>query len=563
MKKCYLLILPLLFSACVDTPEPVSLVNKFKAYDPIQNSCIKLSKDETLNKDGNLVFEKINNECKKFIEVLEGTNLSYKKKELNKNNAAYYSAKEKYKKENNRLKKQHRHLNLILKNKGLDAIEEDNLDTFTKVVNFSAHPMNISYYSYMQRHTDLFKGNKKLIKFEKKYGKKQYESGYSLVNRGKYTQGLADLLVAAKMKNIPAAKLCGDIFRDLYPSKAGLCYSLAVQAGDKSSIYALARYYEDEENLSEAQTWYMKSAKLGNFISQYKLYKLDKDKAAQEKWLKKSADGGYDKAQYEYGLLLSKNKKTQDAKKYLQKAADQGLLAANYPLGKLYFKDKQYKQAYTLLSHGDVNADSMYKLAYLKEHGKGTDKNYYSATNYYLKAKNLGKSGVQKDLKRIKKIKSRLRSHHAKRQKVQEVANLNKIKENRQRRYEAIKEDKRIRDQWSTKKAQEIQLKADACGLEPDRSNLRNSGERIHLEGKLSHWLGKNAFIVNVNGEEYYVKDADDKARANKGDKVNFVAISTGRREITHGLRRSLFEEADETAIQKAYALNFEGVCPY
>ena len=99
--------------------------------------------------------------------------------------------------------------------------------------------------------------------------------------------------------------------------------------------------------------------------------------------------------------------------------------------------------------------------------------------------------------------------------------------------------------------------------MEPTDSALRSAGKRIHLQGKVVHWLGKNAFVVNVHGQEYYIKDSDDEARVNKGDSVNIFAETTGKREIVRGLKRNIFEEADESAIAKAYALNFNGVCPY
>jgi len=564
MKKYHLLLLPLVFTACVDnTPQPVALVKEFRPYNPVQQSCIALSKDTSMNKDETLVFEKVNTECVKFIEVLEGANLAFRNMKLNKNNASYYPAKEKYKKEKKRLRIEYRYLTLILKDQGLDAIENDNLDVFTKIIGFSSHPMNISYYNYMQKYNDVFKDNKKRLRFQKKYANKKYEQGYVLVNKGKYTEGLSDLLVAAKMKHIKAARLCGDVFTDIYPTKSASCYSYAVQSGDKSSLYHLGQYYEEEGDLPEAYAWYEKSANAGNFIAQFKLYELDKNQNEKQVWLKKAAQSGYDKAQYQYGMYLIKEGKTTEAKKYLQMAVNQKYSEANYPLGKLYFQDKKYKQAYALLNQADENADSMYMLGYMNEYAKGTSKNYYSASMYYQKAKKLGKKGVQKDINRMAMAKKRLKLRQIKQQEVQAKASVEQIRENRLRREEVAREDRRIKGEWMAKKAEANRLKVQACGAEPTDSSLRREGTRIHLEGKLSHWLGKNSFIINVNGQEYYVTDEDDKARVNKGDFVNFVAVSTGKREITHGLKRSIFEEADEAAIEKAYALDFEGVCPY
>jgi len=101
---------------------------------------------------------------------------------VNKNNATFYVAKEKYKNVKTRLKIKHKHLNLILKDNALDAIDEDDLLQFTKIINFSYHPMNLRYYSYMKKNMPHFKDTKKFYYFEKKHALKEYKKGYKLVN---------------------------------------------------------------------------------------------------------------------------------------------------------------------------------------------------------------------------------------------------------------------------------------------------------------------------------------------------------------------------------------------
>jgi tetratricopeptide (TPR) repeat protein len=260
--------------------------------------------------------------------------------------------------------------------------------------------------------------------------------------------------------------------------------------------------------------------------------------------------------------LMEKNKNN-EAIKYLRAAADKGEVEAFYPLGKLYFAKKEYKQAYRMLSQADASADSMYKLGYLKEHGKGTSRSYYSAYDFYKKSAKLGKKSAKNDAYRMAKAKKRLKSKARKKEQYQAVANKEQVQHNRERQRLASLEDQRIRQQRADKTKEANRLKIQACGNEPMDSVLRKSGTRVHLQGKVVHWLGKSAFVVKVHGEEYYIKDSDDEARVNKGDYVNIVAKATGKREIVRGLNRSIFDEADESAIAKAYALNFTGVCPY
>lgn len=561
MKKYYLL-LPLLFGACMDSVEPVALKGKFKYYDPIQHSCIALMQDETTNAQGELVFGKAQQECRVFIEDLSRTNEAYVTMISDKNSAAYYTAKERFRKEKLLLKKQAKYLNLVLKDIALDAIDHDQLAVFSKVAGFAKHPMNYSYYRYMQKHPEQFKTNAKMLDFEKSYASKRYGDGYALANRGKFTKALVDLRVATNMHNAKAAHLCGDIYRFLYPSKSAECYLKAVENGDTSAMLDLAQAYEEEHDLKSSQGWYQKSAQSGNFIAQYHLSQLPGED--KEKWLSASAKSGYDKAQFAYGVYLHDAGKATEAKRNFLAAAKQAYPAAYLPLGKLCFDAKEYKMAFRYLSKVDDDKDALYMLGYMKEKGKGTSKNYYSAYDYYKGALALGKQQARSDLKRVSSVKKRLRKQQIKAQQRSAKADERKIKADRQRRRIAQQEDARIKQQIKQSRAEAVRMRAQACGHEPNASNLRQSGTRIHLDGVISTWLGKDAFIVKAqDGEEYYVSDENDEARLNKGDAINCIAITSGQREQIKGFRRSLFEEADESSMEKAYALEYAGECPY
>ena len=171
----------------------------------------------------------------------------------------------------------------------------------------------------------------------------------------------------------------------------------------------------------------------------------------------------------------------------------------------------------------------------------------------------LQKKNIQKDINRMNRYKKRLRKAQVKKQK----ASYAQINAKARRKAEAQRVDAGIRASWAARMAHEKELKVQACGVEPSSGSLRSCGVRIHLQGKLTQWLRKSSFLVSVSGQEYIIKDEGDKAGLNKGDSVNIVAISTGKRQIGHGLRTSIFEEASEANIEKAYSLSYEDICPY
>ncbi len=564
MNKYFLPLIGLCLSACMDTAKPVSLENELSIYDPIQNSCMDIIKDET---EG---MRKVVQECLDFGQSLQASNEALVLQKQYKNDPRYLRATRQYNGARNKLKVQYAHLNLSLKTQLYKAIDTNDLNLFRKLIDFPSHPMNINYYNYMHENASIFKTNEKYKKFQKKHSDDRYEMGKKLVSQGKLTEGLPLLEQSAKLGHKAAARLCADTYFDISRSKALDCYIQAVKNGDVSSKFEVAKIYENMKEYDKSFFWYAKSAETDNAIAQYKLYSfyktakgVNKDLEKSNKWLKLSADGGYARAQYIYGMLLLKQENENESIKYLSASAKQEYKQAYYPLGKLYFETKSYKKAYKMLSLSTPNADSMYKLGYLKEYGKGTSRSYYKAYDFYTKAHKFGLQHVSKDIKRVAKVIKKIEKQRHETAKFEAIKKEEYKKRKREQKRLAELEDKRLKKKWASVKAQIAESRIRECGYEPNDSNLANRGTKIHLQGAVTQWLGKDAFIVKANGKEYYIKDDNDVAKVSKGDTVNLVASTTGKRKVIRGMRTSLFVVPDESSIAKAYALNFNGMCKH
>ncbi len=562
MKKYFLPLLGLFVSACMDTVKPVGLENELSVYDPIQKSCMDIIKDET---EG---MQNVVQECLDFAQRLQVSNDALVLKKQYKNDPRYLRATHQYNNARKKLDLQYTHLNLIVESQLYKAMDANDLDLFRKLIDFPSHPMNINYYNYMYENASIFKTNEKYKKFQKKHSDDKYEMGEKLVSQGKLDEGLPLLVESARLGHRAAGRLCGDTYYDTSKEKALDCYMLAVKNGDATSTFEIAKIYEDRKEYDKSFLWYTKSAESGNATSQYKLYSLyktgkgvSKDLKKSKKWLKASADTGYAKAQYTYGMLLLKQEDESEAIKYLSASSKQEYKQAYYPLGKLYFDRKSYKKAYKLLLQSEPSADSMYKLGYLKEHGKGTNKSYHKACGFYKKAHKLGLKHVADDIDRVSKVTKKIDRQRREAAQLEAIKKEEYKKRKREQKRLADLEDKRLKKKWASEKAQARESIIRECGYEPNSSNLASRGTKIHLQGTVTQWLGKDAFIVKANGEEYYIEDDNDEARVNQGDRVNLVANATGERKVIRGMRTSLFDIPDESSIAKAYALSFSGIC--
>ena len=562
MKKYYLPLIGLFLSACMDTVKPVSLEKELGVYHPIQKACTNIAADET---EG---MQKIVEECLDITQILTLSNDALILKKQYKNDARYLRATRQYNRARKKLKLQDTHFNLILKSQLYKAIDDDDLNLFRKLIDFPLHKMNINYYNYMHENASIFNTNEKYTMFQKKHSEGKYKRGKKLVSQGKLSEGLPLLVQSAKLGHKLAARLCADTYVDISKEKALECYIQAVKNGDISSQFEIAKIYENMKKYEKSFTWYDKAAQTDNSIAKYKLYSfyktakgINKDIKESNKWLKLSADGGYAKAQYIYGKSLLEQGNEKEAIKYLSASAKQEYKQAYYPLGKLYFEKNSYKNSYKILSLAKPSADSMYKLGYLKEYGKGTSKSYYKAREFYKKAHKLGLKGASKDIERVSKVTKKINK------KRREAANLKAIekevykKRKREQKRLAQLEDRRLKNKWATQKTRALESRIRECGYEPNNSNLSTAGTKIHLQGTVTKWLGKDAFIIKSNGKEYYIEDDNDKAKVNKGDNVNLVTKSTGTRKVTSGMRTSLFDIPDESSMKKAYALSFYGIC--
>jgi len=564
MKKYYLLCLLLVVSGCMDSAKPIVLEKELNRYDSVQYGCKRMIEEKPES------MQAIAKECSDFQKKLSITNEALALKKRYKNDPRYLSAYREHNIADKKLKLQYKHLNLLLKSEAYRAIDNNDINSFSKIVNFPSHPMNKTYYNYMHKHSSQFKNNKKYRRFQRSCSQDKFTSGAALITQGKTKEGLALLKESGNMGSQKAAKLCGDVYFEISKEKSLNCYLKAVENGDSSSQIDVARLYEINEDEEKAFSWYEKSANSGNPIAKFKLYSLyktgkgtEKDDQESMKWLTASADGGHAKGQYAYGMYLLKIKKNKEATKYLSASAEQEETAAYYPLGKLYFDGKAYNQAYQMLSKAKVSADSMYKLGYLKEYGKGTKRNYNQAYTFYKKALKLGKKKAKSDVYRVAKIKKKLAKKWRIHEEKKAVEKAKQAKIDRERKHLAQAEDRRLKSKWASKRAKKRKAQIRACGNEASSSNLAAKGKRIHLNGVVTQWLGQDGFIVQANGKEYYVEDGNDEARVNKGDSVNIVTISTGERKVIRGMRKSLFELPSESSIAKAYALYYDSRCSY
>lgn len=118
-----------------------------------------------------------------------------------------------------------------------------------------------------------------------------------------------------------------------------------------SSLNSLGNIYSRENNfynLEKAVSYYQKAIALDNNI--YSLYSIGKmyndgkgvlkNPAKAKEYLEKSAQSGYNAAEYELGLLYKTNNDLQSAFKWFEKSAQNDYAAAQYELGLMYFYGK-------------------------------------------------------------------------------------------------------------------------------------------------------------------------------------------------------------------------------
>ena len=112
-------------------------------------------------------------------------------------------------------------------------------------------------------------------------------------------------------------------------------------------------------------------------------------------WYKKSADQGYPPAQYNLGVLLSKEdtrESLEEAFKYFRAAAKQGMAKAQGKIGNMYERgvgvEKNLSKAYYWQKKAADSgiAKAQFNTAIYYEIGQGTEKSPYKAIKYYRMA---------------------------------------------------------------------------------------------------------------------------------------------------------------------------------
>ncbi|HHJ15773.1 MAG TPA: sel1 repeat family protein [Gammaproteobacteria bacterium] len=170
------------------------------------------------------------------------------------------------------------------------------------------------------------------------------------------------------------------------------------EAGDADAQYEVGIKYLKghgvEQDTSRALHWLELSAQSGNERARTKLQRMQDQQAKFSDTLKKAQSGDAG-AQYTVGMMYLKGKGTaQDgakARDWISKAARQNNQKAITRLGILYFKGEggsvDYPRALELFQ--SVSSDSVLAQYYLGEMyaaGKGVDRNFNTAIDWYRKA---------------------------------------------------------------------------------------------------------------------------------------------------------------------------------
>ena len=156
-----------------------------------------------------------------------------------------------------------------------------------------------------------------------------------------------------------------------------------------------------ERNSDKALEWARQADKMGNNIGQYVIsmdYRddygaLDKDTVEYVKWLKKAAENGHPRAQYELGHLHHVGwyvkKDYAEAARWYRKPAEQGDEDAQCGLGQLYngMLTTDYAEAFKWFRMAADQGDlySLFKVADFYYEGKGVPQDYAEAIKIWTK----------------------------------------------------------------------------------------------------------------------------------------------------------------------------------
>lgn len=211
-------------------------------------------------------------------------------------------------------------------------------------------------------------------------------------------------------------------------------YKESADKGDVASQYSLAEMYEGGEGVKQSYTdafvWYLKAANQGHAQSQTivgNAYKVgagvEKNLTESVRWYLKAAKQGYVSAQYSLGNMfhngLGVNRDDKEAVHWYTKAANQNHIGSQFLLAQWYQEgygvkqdDKQALDWYLKVSehvnlpYRSIRAmnskvyilDAQYSLGWIYENGRGVQKNYKEAVDWYTKAAEQGYDVAQYNL---------------------------------------------------------------------------------------------------------------------------------------------------------------------
>ena len=126
------------------------------------------------------------------------------------------------------------------------------------------------------------------------------------------------------------------------------------------------------------------------------------------KWVRKAAEQGFARAQYDLGLMYQfgrgVERSNEKAVEWYLKAAEQGYADAQYHLGVMYENGIGVEQSYEkaagwyLKAAEQGYADAQYHLGYMYYYGFGVEESYEKAAEWYLKAAEQGYASAQNNL---------------------------------------------------------------------------------------------------------------------------------------------------------------------
>ena len=205
---------------------------------------------------------------------------------------------------------------------------------------------------------------------------------------------------------------------------------------DKLSLAALGYYYKNglgvEQDYVKAFELLRKSAEKGYDIAQFELGSMyayglgvESNDVKAVEWYRKSAEQGNANAQLSLGFMYTKGRGVkqdyEQANQWFKKSADQNNAQAQYNLGVSYDHGSGVEQNYKIAfqwykkAAEQEYADAQHNIGVMYEYGKGVEKNLTKAKEYYQKAYNyyqkacINGVGAEKSCERLKELSNSIK----------------------------------------------------------------------------------------------------------------------------------------------------------